>query len=152
MIKIAENTQVRLHFSLGLENGDLIDETQAPAEFKVGDGQLLPNFEALLKGLKAGDKRSFLVENGFGEVNDNNVHWFKRSQFEESLEAGVVVNFSGPSGDLPGVVKGFSEGKGDMVEVDFNHPLAAKTIVFTVEILDVVQLGDDAVSAVKLHL
>lgn len=151
MIKIDAGTMVLLTFSLVLENGDLIDETQEPAEFTVGDGKLLPNFEQLLFGLKAGDKRSFLVENGFGEVNENNIHWFKRSQFEDSIEAGMVVNFSGPSGDLPGVVKGFSEGQGDMVEVDFNHPLAAKTIVFTVNILNVVQLGDSAISAVKFQ-
>ncbi|KAB0543478.1 peptidylprolyl isomerase, partial [Pseudomonas palleroniana] len=46
--RIAQNTEVKLHFALYLENGDTVDSTfdKAPAVFKVGDGNLLPGFEA----------------------------------------------------------------------------------------------------------
>jgi FKBP-type peptidyl-prolyl cis-trans isomerase SlpA len=47
-----------LHFALRLENGDTVDSTfdKAPATFKVGDGNLLPGFEAALFGFKAGER------------------------------------------------------------------------------------------------
>ena len=58
--RIGQNTEVTLHFALRLENGDTVDSTfdKAPATFKVGDGNLLPGFEAALFGFKAGDKRN----------------------------------------------------------------------------------------------
>ena len=56
--RIGQNTEVTLHFALRLENGDTVDSTfdKAPATFKVGDGNLLPGFEAALFGFKAGDR------------------------------------------------------------------------------------------------
>jgi FKBP-type peptidyl-prolyl cis-trans isomerase SlpA len=69
--RIGQNTEVTLHFALHLENGDTVDSTfdKAPATFKVGDGNLLPGFEAALFGFKAGDKRTVVVapENAFGQ-------------------------------------------------------------------------------------
>lgn len=58
--RIGQNSEVTLHFALHLENGDTVDSTfdKAPAVFKVGDGNLLPGFEAALFGFKAGDKRT----------------------------------------------------------------------------------------------
>jgi FKBP-type peptidyl-prolyl cis-trans isomerase SlpA len=47
----------------------------------------------------------------------------------------LVVSFaSREGGELPGVVHRLM---GDMVEIDFNHPLAGRDIVFTVEIINV---------------
>ena len=55
--RIGQNTEVTLHFALRLENGDTVDSTfdKSPATFKVGDGNLLPGFEAAIFGFKAGD-------------------------------------------------------------------------------------------------
>ena len=49
-------------------------------------------------------------------------------------EPGLVVSFAGPGGELPGVVRSV---EGDLVVVDFNHPLAGKTLIFDVSILKV---------------
>ena len=58
--RIGQNTEVTLHFALRLENGDTVDSTfdKSPATFKVGDGNLLPGFEAAIFGFKAGDVRT----------------------------------------------------------------------------------------------
>jgi FKBP-type peptidyl-prolyl cis-trans isomerase SlpA len=45
-----------------------------------------------------------------------------------------VVSFAAPDGELPGVVRRVFE---RTVEVDFNHPLAGRRIVFDVSILAV---------------
>ena len=64
--RIRQNTEVTLHFALRLENGDTVDSTfdKAPATFQVGDGNLLPGFEAALFGFKAGDKRTLTIRAG----------------------------------------------------------------------------------------
>jgi FKBP-type peptidyl-prolyl cis-trans isomerase SlpA len=138
--RIGQNTQVTLHFALRLENGDTVDSTfdKAPATFKVGDGSLLPGFEAALFGFKAGDKRTLevLPENAFGQPNPQNVQIMPRSQFQGmELSEGLLVIFNDAANtELPGVVKAFDEAQ---VTIDFNHPLAGKTLTFEVEIFEV---------------
>jgi FKBP-type peptidyl-prolyl cis-trans isomerase SlpA len=48
-----------------------------------------------------------------------------------NLEPGLVVDFAATAGSLPGVIKAV---EGDRVLVDFNHPLAGRTLVFAVAI------------------
>lgn len=138
--RIGQNTEVTLHFALHLENGDTVDSTfdKAPAVFKVGDGNLLPGFEAALFGFKAGDKRTVTVppENAFGQPNSQNVQVMPRSQFTGmELSEGLLVIFNDAANtELPGVVKVFDDAQ---VTIDFNHPLAGKTLSFEVEILEV---------------
>ncbi|MCJ0973718.1 FKBP-type peptidyl-prolyl cis-trans isomerase [Pseudomonas sp. PS1] len=138
--RIGSDTQVTLHFTLSLENGKQVDSTFAkqPATFKVGDGNLLPGFEQQLFGLKAGDKRTFQInpEQGFGQHNEQNVQIMPRNQFEGmELSEGLLVIFNDAAKtELPGIVKRFDDRQ---VTVDFNHPLAGKTLTFDVEIFDV---------------
>lgn len=139
-LRIGQDMQVTMHFSLALENGEQVDSTfdKQPATFKVGDGNLLPGFEQQLFGLKAGDKRTFQIapEQGFGQHNPQNMQIMPRSQFEGmELSEGLLVIFNDAAkAELPGVVKSFDERQ---VTVDFNHPLAGKSLAFDVEILEV---------------
>lgn len=139
-LRIGPDKEVTLHFALKLENGDVVDSTfdKQPATFKVGDGSLLPGFEAALYGFKAGDKRSLQVapENAFGQPNPQNVQVMPRSQFEGmELSEGLLIIFNdAANAELPGVVKAFDE---QQVTIDFNHPLAGKTLSFDVEIIEV---------------
>ncbi|TDO10521.1 MULTISPECIES: FKBP-type peptidyl-prolyl cis-trans isomerase [Halomonas] len=138
--RIDEGMQVTLHFTLSLEDGTVVDSTRdkAPATFQVGDGNLPPGFEHPLKGLASGDTDSFEItpEHAFGQHNPQNIQLLKRADFEsEAPEVGMVMSFADAAGgELPGVI---SRIEGERVEVDFNHPLAGRTLTFEVEVLDV---------------
>ncbi|MDG3687344.1 FKBP-type peptidyl-prolyl cis-trans isomerase [Pseudomonas aeruginosa] len=138
--RIGQESRVTLHFALKLEGGNVVDSTfdKQPASFKVGDGNLLPGFEQALFGLKTGDKRTLTIlpEQGFGQPNPQNVQIMPRDQFQDmELAEGLLVIFNDAAKtELPGVVKAFDE---QQVTVDFNHPLAGKTLAFEVEIIDV---------------
>ncbi len=139
-LRIGPDKEVTLHFALKLENGDVVDSTfdKQPATFKVGDGNLLPGFEVALYGFKAGDKRSLQIEpeNAFGQPNPQNVQVMPRGQFADmELSEGLLIIFNdAANAELPGVVKAFDE---QQVTIDFNHPLAGKTLSFDVEIIEV---------------
>lgn len=147
--RIGPGKRVTLHFSVLLLDGTVMDSTRerAPATFSVGDGNLLPGFEQSLFGLKAGDKRSILLEaaNAFGPYNPDNIQVMRRGLFSRdmTLEPGVVVSFADKSkAELPGVI---TEVDDDQVTVDFNHPLAGKDLTFQVEIINVVDAGSQTV-------
>ncbi|QEA38835.1 FKBP-type peptidyl-prolyl cis-trans isomerase [Pistricoccus aurantiacus] len=137
---IDEGMEVTLHFTLKLEDGTVVDTTKdkAPATFQVGDGNLPPGFEAPLTGLTDGAVERFEIppEHAFGQRNPSNVQLIKRDDFDDGVpEVGTVMSFSDAAGgELPGVIASVGE---KQVEVDFNHPLAGRTLTFEVEILKV---------------
>jgi FKBP-type peptidyl-prolyl cis-trans isomerase SlpA len=140
-VVIGEGTIVTLHFSLTLQDGEVIDSTfnDEPATFTVGDGNLLIGFEESMIGLRAGAKEVFTIapEKGFGQHNPSNIQVITRDQFADDiqLEVGLVLSFADAQNtELPGVVSEFDD---DNVTVDFNHPLAGKDVLFEVDIITV---------------
>jgi FKBP-type peptidyl-prolyl cis-trans isomerase SlpA len=152
--RITHGSQVALHFSVALENGVEIDNTRSypePVNLVIGDGNLLEGFEKALLGLRAGDRRTVHLppEDAFGPWNPDNIQLFDTVQFikagDERPEVGTMMEFQDKGGGtLAGVVKTIND---DKVEVDFNHPLAGRNVVFEVEIAKVTPAG---VSGVKL--
>lgn len=142
--RIAQGSQVALHFSVALETGVEIDNTRSypePVSLVIGDGNLLEGFEKALLGLRAGDRRTVHLppEDAFGPWNPDNVQLFDTVQFvktgEGRPEVGTMMEFQDKGGGtLAGVVKTVND---DKVEVDFNHPLAGRNVVFEVEIAKV---------------
>jgi FKBP-type peptidyl-prolyl cis-trans isomerase SlpA len=138
---VSTQTKITLFFSLSLLGGEVIDSNfdKAPAQFSFGDGSLLPRFEAALLGLRAGDKRQFLISaaEAFGLRQDANLKRIPRARFavDMPIEPGLVVSFAAKEGgELPAVIHRLM---GDIVEIDFNHPLAGHDIVFDVAIVSV---------------
>lgn len=135
-VPVSEGTRVFLNFSVSLEDGSEVDTNFGgdPVDFSVGDGSLLPGFERRLFGMVAGDRQMFEVppEDAFGQPNENNVQHMPRDQFDEDveLEIGLMFSFADAAGgELPGMVISFDDSE---VTVDFNHPLAGRTVLFDV--------------------
>jgi len=139
---ITNDSTVTMHFAIKLADGSTAENTRLykkPAHFKIGDGSLTDTFEALLIGLKVGDKKQFTIEPeaGFGMPSPQNIHVLSRSQFPEDikLEEGLIIAFQQPNNvELPGIIRKFDE---QQVTVDFNHPLCGQTLTFDVEILEI---------------
>ena len=135
-VPVSEGTRVFLNFSVSLEDGAEVDSNFGgePVDFVVGDGSLLPGLERLLFGMSAGQRQMFTVEpeDAFGQPNEGNVQQVPRSQFDldAELEIGLVYSFADASGgEVPGMIIAFDDNE---VTVDFNHPLAGRTILFDV--------------------
>ena len=130
---------VTMHFAIKLEDGQIIYSNfeSKPATFKFGDGNIPEGFEQALLGLKAGEHAELTIapERGFGMHNPSNIQTLSRSDFKEiDLEPGLVVSFKEPGGEIPGIVTEFTDEK---VTVDFNHPLAGKTLKFEVSVITI---------------
>ncbi len=146
---INAQSEVIMHFDLKLEDGSAADSTRLankPAKLVMGDGSLTPNFEACLLGMAKGDKKAFTLapEDAFGHSNPDSIHHMERSRFSHdlNLEEGMIVAFAQPNGaEVPGIVRSIA---GDSVTVDFNHPLAGQTVIFDVEIVDVINSAEQA--------
>lgn len=137
MSVITENSRVTLHFELSLKDGSIVDSnfSQTPASFVFGDGSLLPAFEEALLGMSVDQESSLAMppEKAFGVHNESNIQRMPRSQFAMDLEEGMVVSFADMSkNELPGVIAEIGDKE---VVVDFNHPLAGRSLTFKVRIV-----------------
>jgi FKBP-type peptidyl-prolyl cis-trans isomerase SlpA len=153
--QICQGAKVTLHFSLHLADGEEVDSNygKSPATFVVGDGNLLPGFEAVLLGVRAGDHIAVLLppEQAFGAINPDNVQSFPRQRFAgllanttDPVEPGTVVAFTDSGGnEIPGVLKQIGELS---VVIDFNHPLSGREILFTADVLSVLAPGVQSLS------
>lgn len=148
-IRIGPGSTVKLHFSVALENGIELDNTRIrpePVSLTIGDGNLLPGFENALLGLRAGDRRTVHLppEDAFGPWNPDNVQVFDTVKFAERPYIDQMIEFEDKSKTtLPGVVKSVND---DSTEIDFNHPLAGRNVVFEVEIVRVTPAGQSGFS------
>ena len=144
-MKIGEKTFVSLVYELKVD-GQVVDSTTKdnPLKFPFGAGYLLPKFEEHIKGLGAGDKFEFTLSpaDGYGETVAEAVVELPVTVFmvDGKVEDGLLtignqIPMSTADGQrLIGVVR---EVSGDTVKMDFNHPMAGKTLNFSGEILEV---------------
>jgi len=143
---ISPESTVTLHLSLGLKDGTVAESTfeDEPLTFTMGDGTLVEGLELGLYGLKAGNTQRLVLEpeQAYGLHDPARLHQLSRSEFstELELEPGVIIGFDTPTGEeLPGTIISLTD---ETVEVDFNHPLAGRVVVFEVEIIAVVPVQD----------
>ncbi|WP_413722118.1 FKBP-type peptidyl-prolyl cis-trans isomerase [Sodalis sp. RH23] len=138
--QVQSDSAVLVHFDLKLEDGTLAESTRRenkPALFRLGDDSLSPALEQSLLGLRVGDKKSFSLapESAFGPVNPDLIQFFSRRDFIETgvPDVGTIMLFTAISGnEMPGLIRDVAE---ESITVDFNHPLAGRTVYFDIDVL-----------------
>ncbi len=138
-MSIGDNKVVSLEYELKDANtGEVLDSNvgKEPLEYISGKGQIIPGLESKVNELNVGDKAdvSVLAKDGYGEVNPDAVQTLPKEQFAGiELEEGMVLYGQGEDGNtVQVVVKSFDD---ENVNVDFNHPLAGKDLMFSVSLL-----------------
>lgn len=144
-MKISENKFVSLAYTLTVD-GQVADQATAerPLEFVYGVGMLLPKFEEFIAGKEAGDKFEFVLTpaEGYGEINPQAVVNLPKDVFmvdgaipDDMLVVGNVLPMADQAGNrLMGTIKAVNDAE---VTMDFNHPMAGKTLNFTGDIIGV---------------
>jgi len=138
---IENNKVVSIKYTLVNANSkDILDSNidGDPLEFIVGKEQIIPGLEIELVKLDKLEKADILVnpEDAYGEINQDAIQTLPKEQFADvDLVEGMTLYGSGENGETVQVtVKSFDD---ESVTIDYNHPLAGQTLLFTVEIVDV---------------
>ena len=139
-MKVAANCVVSLEYSLHLGDGEVIDSSEGgePLVYLHGAGQIVPGLERQLDGMEVGDSKQVVIAptDGYGEREQENVRQESRAKFgDQPIQAGdELVAIDEDHNQLPVRIEKI---EGDEVTVDFNHPLAGKTLHFDVKVRDV---------------
>jgi FKBP-type peptidyl-prolyl cis-trans isomerase SlyD len=139
---VKNGSVVSLQYTLSGEDGKTIESNKGkkPLKYTHGSQQIIPGLEKELAGMKVGGEKRVKVkpEDGYGPVNPQGFQEFPKEKIPANgLKVGAVLMAKGPQGEsIPVRVKEIKE---KTVVLDLNHPLAGKTLVFDVKVLDIQQ-------------
>ena len=137
---VSEGKSVKVRYTLKV-NGKVIDSSagREPLQFIEGSHQVVPGFEKAVMGMKAGQKKSFSVSpaEGYGPEDPKAIKSVPKKQIPPDIKpkAGMLLDTQGKNGQR--VPVRVVKVKKDVVVINFNHPLAGKTLNFDVEVLEI---------------
>lgn len=150
-MNVAKNSYVSLAYKLTVD-GEVVENVgaDAPLEFIFGTNMLLPKFEENLDNKVVGDKFAFTLTpvDAYGEIISEAVVELPKNIFEvegkfdlEVVHVGAVLPMMDNDGNqMYGNVKEVAD---ETVKMDFNHPMAGKTLNFEGEIVGVREASDE---------
>ena len=156
---IDNNHVVALNYILHTieENGEkvFVEQTTSenPLTFLYGVGMMIPTFEENIKGLTAGDKKSFTIApaEAYGEKDPNAIAQLPVDMFKESgmPPVGAMLPLSDNQGNnFQAIVVDVTP---EVVIADLNHPMAGKTLNFEIEVLSTRPATEEELSHGHAH-
>ena len=151
---IEKNRVVTLHYTLRDEQGTVLDSSngRAPLTYLHGKGNIIPGLEQALAGKVAGEKLDVALapEQGYGARDERLVQILPRSRLPEGTDVAPGMQLRADSPKGPRLVSVLKVER-DFVTVDGNHPLAGRTLHFSVEVAEVRKATHEEVSHGHVH-
>ena len=137
---VANGKKVSIEYTLTDDDGNVLDSSvgRDPLQYQHGGKQIIPGLESALDGLNVGDSKKVTVkpEDGYGVTDKAALIEVPKAQIPEAAhKVGAQLEARGPNGDV--VHPSVAEIKDDTIVLDFNHPLAGKTLHFEVKIISI---------------
>lgn len=132
---------MKVHYTGRLEDGTVFDSSQGrePLSFTLGQGAVIEGFEEAVVGMEPGESTTTKLppEQGYGPRREDMVVQVPAEQIsgEVEPEVGQQLQLRLQNGQrIPVVVTEVVNGS---VTIDANHPLAGKTLVFDIELVEI---------------
>ncbi|GAP11255.1 FKBP-type peptidyl prolyl cis-trans isomerase/Apo-metallochaperone SlyD [Bellilinea caldifistulae] len=136
---VADDVVVTMAYTLTV-NGEVIDtsEESDPLIFLQGYRNIIPGLERELYGLNIGDSKKVIVkpEDGYGDEDPEAFMEVPRSDFPKEIPLEIGTELEIRDEDDETLLATIDRVTKDSVRLNFNHPLAGKTLEFDVKILD----------------
>lgn len=140
MGKTAKNGDlVTVNYDGTLDNGEIFESTSdgAPLEFRIGDQSVLPAFEQAVVGMRVGETATITIqpEEAYGLRHEELTHMVKRQALgmvtdpRPGMLISLTINKDEVEHKVPAMVTAV---RGEEVDVDFNHPLAGKSLTYKI--------------------
>ena len=137
---VKDGLMISLDYTLKGTDGKVIETSKGgePLRYIHGQKMMIPGLEKELTGMKIGGEKNVTVkpEDAYGKINPGAVREVPKEKIPaNALKVGAVLASSEPDGRVvPMTVKQIKE---KTVVMDLNHPMAGKTLVFDVKVVDI---------------
>ena len=137
---VKEGMLVSFDYTLTETDGKVIESSKGkqPLKYTHGRREMIPGLEKELTGMKVGGEKHVTVkpEDAYGPMNKNAFQEVAKEKLPPNgLKVGAVLAAKSAEGQV--VPMRVHEIKEKTVVMDMNHPMAGKTLVFDVKIVDI---------------
>jgi FKBP-type peptidyl-prolyl cis-trans isomerase SlyD len=137
---ITNGSVVSFEYTVSDENGEVLQSNKGkePVTYTHGHHEIISGLEKGLSEMDVNEEKTIRVrpEEAYGEVDPNGFKEVPKSDLPvNDPQVGTPLNARGPKGEE--VLIHISEVKSDTVVLDFNHPLAGKTLNFDVKVVGI---------------
>ena len=132
---VEKGDTIKFSFIGRFEDGSVFDSSDEPITSTIGAGKLINGLDNGMMAMSEGEEKTLEIspEQGYGVEDPSLVSAIPRNAFKENnLEPEIGMMLNTPKGKCH--VTGISEKD---VEVNFNHPLAGKTLIFDVKVEEI---------------
>jgi FKBP-type peptidyl-prolyl cis-trans isomerase 2 len=150
---------VRIEYT-GTADGEVFDSTsgevgkrlygkEGPISVLLGFDGLVPGLEDFIRTMKKGDEAQVVLtpDKAFGAKNEKFISRMSVKSFAESEVTpypGAMIEMDTGNGPLRGRVMSAENGR---VVVDFNHPLAGRTVTYNVKLIEIIESAEEKIPA-----
>lgn len=144
MSKVSAGQVVSVHYVGTFDDGTTFDSSRErgePITFNVGAGQMISGFDNAVVGMAVGETKSVRLEpnEAYGMPREDLVQNIDTNLFPDNFDfvVGATVRGEAPTGQplLANIVS--HDPDNSIVVLDFNHPMAGKSLNFEIEVVEV---------------
>ncbi len=138
---IKNGDKIKVEYTGTLEDGTVFDtsEGREPLEFQAGSGQVIKGFDNAVIGMEVGEEKKVEMppSEAYGEYDPNLIKKIPLDKLPpgEEPKPGMVLELRTSDGiGFPARITEVAEKE---ITIDLNHPLAGKTLIFEIKVLDI---------------
>jgi len=137
-VKVEDGQVVSIEYTLRVDS-EVVDTSDGrePLEFIQGTGSIIPGLERELYAMMIGEQKKVTVApaDGYGELDTEAYASVPRTEFPNNipLEKGIEIQVHDQDGHP--MYARIDSIEDESVKLDFNHPLAGKTLNFDVTVV-----------------
>jgi FK506-binding protein 1 len=128
-----DGMRVQVNYTGKLDDGSIFDSNDGkePLAFVVGSGEMIRGFDQGVKGMMVGETKDLVLEptDAYGEHDERGVQEVPRANLPEGVEVGTQLQTQQGG---RAIIKELND---EIGIVDLNHPLAGKTLKFSLTLL-----------------
>jgi len=138
-----KNDFIRIKYTAKIKEGDIQFDNSDNMPLVVGANWVMKPIDDALLSMNVSEKKTVEIPPGeaYGPRSDKMVKTIPLAEFKKHGQKpvpGMVMNMDGKAGKILSV-------SGGRVRVDFNHPLAGKTLIYNIEIKKKIETPEEKI-------
>ena len=137
-VTVSAGNAVSLEYTLTLDDQSVLESNvgKEPMIYTQGAHEIVPGLETAMEGMKKGERKHVVVAptDGYGPIDPQAIREVKK-ELIPAVAQKVGAQLQGQAADGATAFPIVREVKEEAVVLDFNHPLAGKTLHFDVTVL-----------------
>ena len=136
---VSNGKVISLEYTLKLEDGEVVDTNVGadPLTYTHGANQIIRGVESAVEGMEVGQAKQAIVPptEGYGDPDPSAFHEVGKEKLPKEIQVGTQLHGKDGSGrEIRPIVSAI---KDETVLLDFNHPLAGKTLYFDLKVVNI---------------